>query len=104
MIFLDPPVVSPLPNVKRVVQEHVSIRCNVTSGNPSYTTIYWTKSGDSGFRQSGSTLRLNYISKSQSGTYSCVAENNYNNGGKGANQQSFFLDVLCMYNLIKMVL
>lgn len=89
-----PPVVSPLPNVKQVVQEHVSIRCNVTSGNPSYTTIYWTKSGDSGFRQSGSTLRFNYISKSQSGTYSCVAENNYNNGGKGANQQSFFLDVL----------
>eukprot|EP00105_Crassostrea_gigas_P021956 XP_011441295.1 PREDICTED: hemicentin-2 isoform X1 [Crassostrea gigas] len=89
-----PPVVSPLPNVKRVEGEHVSIWCNVTSGNPSYTTIYWTKSGDSGFRQSGSTLRFNYISKSQSGTYSCVAENNYNNGEKGANQQSFFLDVL----------
>nr|XP_034303699.1 hemicentin-1 isoform X2 [Crassostrea gigas] len=89
-----PPVVSPLPNVKRVEGEHVSILCNVTSGNPSYTTIYWTKSGDSGFRQSGSILRLNYISKSQSGTYSCVAENNYNNGEKGANHQSFFLDVL----------
>lgn len=89
-----PPVVSPLPNVKRVVQEHVSIWGNVTPGNPSYTTIYWTKSGDSGFRQSGSTLRLNYITKSQSGTYSCVAENNYNDGKKGANQQSFFLDVL----------
>ncbi|XP_065933548.1 hemicentin-1 [Magallana gigas] len=86
-----PPVVSPLPNVTRVEGEHISIWCNVTSGNPPTTAVNWIKPG---FWQIGSTLRLNYIRKSQSGTYTCVAENNYNDGRKGANKQSFFLDVL----------
>lgn len=52
----DPPVVSPLPNVKHVVGDHVKITCVVTAGNPSSTTVYWTKSGNSGFGQSGSSL------------------------------------------------
>lgn len=63
----DPPVVSPLPNVKHVVGDHVKITCVVTAGNPSSSTVYWTKSGNSGFGQSGT------------------------------DQQSFLLDVLCRH-------
>uniref|UniRef100_A0A8W8LGZ3 Ig-like domain-containing protein n=1 Tax=Magallana gigas TaxID=29159 RepID=A0A8W8LGZ3_MAGGI len=89
-----PPVVSPLPNVKHVVGDHVKITCVVTAGNPSSTTVYWTKSGNSGFGQSGSSLVFPNISRTQNGIYSCVAENNYLIGGKGTDQQSFLLDVL----------
>lgn len=63
----DPPVVSPLPNVKHVVGDHVKITCVVTAGNPSSSTVYWTKSRNSGFGQSGT------------------------------DQQSFLLDVLCRH-------
>lgn len=93
----DPPVVSPLPNVKHVVGDHVKITCVVTAGNPSSTTVYWTKSGNSGFGQSGSSLVFPNISRTQNGIYSCVAENNYLIGGKGTDQQSFLLDVLCRH-------
>lgn len=63
----DPPVVSPLPNVKHVVGDHVKITCVVTAGNPSSSTVYWTKSGNSGF------------------------------GQPGTDKQSFLLDVLCRH-------
>lgn len=93
----DPPVVSPLPNVKHVVGDHVKITCVVTAGNPSSTTVYWTKSGNSGFGQSGSSLVFPNISRTQKGIYSCVAENNYLNGGKGTDQELFVLNVLCRH-------
>lgn len=88
---------SPLPNVKHVVGDHVKITCVVTAGNPSSTTVYWTKSGNSGFGQSGSSLVFPNISRTQNGIYSCVAENNYLIGGKGTDQQTFLLDVLCRH-------
>nr|XP_034303703.1 contactin-5 isoform X2 [Crassostrea gigas] len=89
-----PPFVTPLPNVKRVEGEHVQITCNVIAGNPPSTTIYWTKSGDSEFKGSGPTLVFSNVSRSHSGRYSCVAENNYLNGGKGTDQELFVLNVL----------
>lgn len=95
VIFLDPPVVTPLPNIKHVEGEHVQITCNVIAGNPPSTTIYWTKSRESEFKKSGSTLVFSNVSRTQSGRYSCVAENNYLNGGKGTDQESFVLDVMC---------
>lgn len=88
---------TPLSNVKRVEGEHVQITCNVVAGNPPSTTIYWTKSGDSEFKGSGPTLVFSNVSRSHSGRYSCVAENNYLIGGKGIDQQSFLLDVLCRH-------
>lgn len=95
----DPPVVSPLPNVKHVVGDHVKITCVLTEGNPSSTTVYWTKSGYSGFEQSGSSLVFPNISRTQNGIYSCVAENKYQIGGKGTDKQTFLLDVLCRHLL-----
>lgn len=89
-----PPIVSSLPDVKHVEGDHVKIVCKITAGNPASTIIYWTKPGDSGFRQSGSRLAFTSITRSQSGVYTCVAENNYISKGKGVDQQSFLLSVL----------
>nr|XP_019924517.2 hemicentin-2-like isoform X7 [Crassostrea gigas]XP_034303712.1 hemicentin-2-like isoform X7 [Crassostrea gigas] len=89
-----PPVVSSLPDVKHVEGDHVQILCKITAGNPASTSIFWTKSGYSGFRQSGSTLVFTSIKRSQSGVYTCVAENNYLKNGKGIDRQSFQLSVL----------
>ena len=93
---VDPPVVSSIDDVQRVEHTSVSVRCIVTPGNPNTTYVYWTKSGYSGVRGAGTTLVLNYISRIDSGTYSCIAENNYFSGGKGNDSQSFTIDVLCM--------
>ena len=93
---VDPPVVSPIDDVKPEVHTSVNVRCIVTPGNPNTTYVYWTKSGYSGVRGYGKTLVLNYISKSDSGTYSCIAQNNYHSGGIGNDSQSFPIDVLCM--------
>ena len=89
-------MVSPIDDVKPVERTSVSVRCIVTPGNPNTTYVYWTKSGYSGVLGNGKTLVLNYISKRDSGTYSCIAENNYYYGGIGHDSQSFTIDVLCM--------
>lgn len=95
---------SSLPDVKHVEGDHVKIVCKITAGNPASTIIYWTKPGDSGFRQSGSTLAFTSITRSQSGVYTCVAENNYISKGKGVDEQSFLLSVLCRHLFAKIAL
>ncbi|XP_022322959.2 contactin-3-like [Crassostrea virginica] len=89
-----PPVVSPIDDVKPVEHTNANVLCIFKPGNPNTTYVYWTKSGYSGVRGAGKTLVLNYISKTDSGTYSCIAENNYYSGGKGNDSQSFTIDVL----------
>lgn len=95
---------SSLPDVKHVEGDHVQILCKITAGNPASTSIFWTKSGYSGFRQSGSTLVFTSITRSQSGVYTCVAENNYLKNGKGIDRQSFQLSVLCKHLFAKSAL
>ena len=89
-------MVSPIDDVKPVEHTNANVLCIFKPGNPNTTYVYWTKSGYSGVRGYGKTLVLNYISKTDSGTYSCIAENNYYSGGKGNDSQSFTIDVLCM--------
>uniref|UniRef100_A0A8W8LC41 Hemicentin-1 n=1 Tax=Magallana gigas TaxID=29159 RepID=A0A8W8LC41_MAGGI len=72
----------------------LSVTCHVTPGNPSYTTVYWTKVENSGFRQNGATLRLLNMQRNSSGTYRCTAENNYSSGEKGTASQSVVVNVL----------
>ena len=100
---VDPPVVSSIDDVQRVEHTRVNVRCIVTPGNPNTTSIYWTKSGYSGVRGTGTTFVLNNISRTDSGTYFCIAENTYKSGGKGEDQQSFIIDVLCRRTLILLV-
>ncbi|XP_062566514.1 hemicentin-1-like isoform X1 [Saccostrea cucullata] len=89
-----PPLVSDISDIRRVEHDNVTVQCNVTKGNPSSTNIFWTKSGSSSVQQSGSTLVLNSIRRSQKGSYYCVAENSYNIGRNGRGEKSFFVDVL----------
>ena len=85
----------PLAKQHFIEGKDLLVTCNATQGNPSSTAIFWSKSNDSGFRQTGTTLRLLNIHRNSSGTYKCTAENTYNNGEKGTNSQNMVIDVLC---------
>ena len=75
--------------------EDLLVTCNATQGNPNSTAIFWSKSNDPGFRQTGTTLRLLNIHRNNSGTYKCTAENTYSNGEKGTTSQNMVIVVLC---------
>ncbi|XP_056011993.1 titin-like isoform X2 [Ostrea edulis] len=89
-----PPTVSPLKNRDVIEGSDLAITCSVTNGKPSQTTVYWTKSGDSGFRQNNATLQITKINRSSSGSYTCTAENIYTIGGKGTGSQAVNVNVL----------
>lgn len=76
--------------------KNLSITCEASPGNPWFTTFFWTKVNDQGFKQNGPTLELPSIQRASSGTYRCTAENNYNNGEKGSDSQTMEVNVLCM--------
>jgi hypothetical protein len=98
-ISLDPPFVSPLSKQDIIEGRDLSVTCSITPGNPSSSTIFWTKVGLPGFRQEGPTLQLPGINRTSSGNYSCTAENKYNNDEKGTADQSMVVNVLCKYHL-----
>lgn len=91
----DPPIVHTLSQQDIIEGKDLSVNCTATPGNPSATTLYWTKVDNPGFRQNGPTLHLLDIQRTSSGTYKCTAENNYGNGEKGRNSQSMIINVLC---------
>ncbi|XP_062607906.1 B-cell receptor CD22-like, partial [Saccostrea cucullata] len=91
---LYPPTVSSLTNKDVIEGDDLSVTCSVTSGNPTQTTVYWTKTGDSGFRQNGAELRIQRIQRGSAGTYTCTAQNSYSIGGTGSNSQSMTINVL----------
>lgn len=92
----DPPKINTLFQQDIIEGGALSVPCQVTPGNPSATTVYWTKVGNSGYRQIGSTLQLPNTQRTSSGTYRCTAENNYSIGEKGTHNQSMVVNVLCM--------
>lgn len=71
--------------------------CNVIVGNLFFIIIYWIKLGDFEFKEFGLIFVFLNVSRSYSGRYFCVVENNYLNGGKGIDKELFVLDVLCRY-------
>ncbi|XP_052712702.1 uncharacterized protein LOC128186825 isoform X4 [Crassostrea angulata] len=89
------------PKVKRLSQQDIiegrnlSVTCQATPGNPNSTTFYWTKVDNPGFSQKGSILQILNIQRNSSGTYTCTAENSYNNGEWGTHSQP--LDVNVQY-------
>ncbi|XP_062620635.1 B-cell receptor CD22-like, partial [Saccostrea cucullata] len=89
-----PPTVFSLTDKDIIEGDDLSVTCSVTNGNPSKTTVYWTKTGDSGFRQNGAELRIQRIQRSSAGTYTCTAQNSYSIGGTGSNSQSMTVNVL----------
>lgn len=102
----DPPKINTLFQQDIIEGGALSVPCQVTPGNPSATTVSWTKVDNSRFRQNGFTLQLPYIQRTSSGTYRCTAENNYSNGEKGTQYQSMVVNVLCMrsvYNYMIMM-
>nr|XP_034316836.1 synaptogenesis protein syg-2 isoform X4 [Crassostrea gigas] len=90
----SPPTVHMLSQQDILEERNLSITCKATPGNPSSTTFYWTKVDNPGFRHNGSTLHLPNIQRTSSGTYRCIAENNYNNEEKGTDSQSMDVNVL----------
>ncbi|XP_062620127.1 limbic system-associated membrane protein-like, partial [Saccostrea cucullata] len=92
--FQDPSTVSSLTNKDIIEEDDLSVKCSVTNGNPSQYTVYWTKTGDSGFRQNGAVLRIQRIQRGSAGTYTCTAQNSYSIGGTGSSSQSMTVNVL----------
>nr|XP_034303739.1 titin-like isoform X4 [Crassostrea gigas] len=99
---LYPPTLSTLSQQDIIEGNDLSLTCTVTPGNPSTTTFYWTKADNQGFRQNGPTLQLYNIQRTSSGTYRCIAENNYSNGERGTASQSMAVNVLYPPNVYTM--
>nr|XP_034316845.1 hemicentin-2-like [Crassostrea gigas] len=91
---LYPPLVNTLSNQNIIEGRDLSVTCTVTPGNPSSTTLYWTKVDNPGFRQNGPTLQLYNIQRNDSGSYRCTAENNYNNRERGTHTKTTVVNVL----------
>ncbi|XP_062610468.1 igLON family member 5-like, partial [Saccostrea cucullata] len=89
-----PPTVSNLTNKDIIEGDDLSVTCFITDGNPAQTTIYWTKTGDSGFRQNGVVLLIQNIQRGSADTYTCTAQNSYSIGGTGSSSQSMIVNVL----------
>lgn len=94
-MITDPPSVIALTNQDIIEKSELSINCTAMAGNPSFTTFYWTKIDNPGFRQNSSTLQIRNINRTSSGTYKCTAENNYSNKAKGTHSQLMNVNVLC---------
>lgn len=75
--------------------KNLSVTCLTNPGNPNATNFYWTKVNNSEFRQNKPTLHMPNIQRNSSGTYRCIAENNYDNGMKGRNNETMDVNVLC---------
>lgn len=95
IIITDPPFVSLLSKKNILEGRNLSVTCQANSGNPSFTTFYWTRADNPGFRQNEAILQLPDIQRTSSGTYICTAENSYNNGNKGTHSQTMVVNVLC---------
>lgn len=93
----DPSTINTLSQQDIIEGGALSVTCHVTPGNPSSTTVYWTKEDNQGFRQNGATLQLPYIQRNSSVTYRCTAENMYSNGENGSDSQSMVVNVLCQF-------
>ncbi|XP_052691725.1 hemicentin-1-like [Crassostrea angulata] len=91
---LCPPTVHTLSQQDIIEGSQLSITCQATPGDPSFSTFYWTKADNPGFRQNGSTLQLPNIQRNSSGIYRCTAENNYHNGEKGSDSRTMVVNVL----------
>lgn len=95
-LFTDPPSIQPFDTQKPVEGTTLVIPCNVHAGNPADTSTQWTRDGVS-FNQSGASLVLSAIERSQSGTYVCMAQNTYFDFSQGEDNQSVTVDVECKY-------
>lgn len=90
----SPPTVHTLSQQDIIEGSQLSITCQATPGDPSFSTFYWTKADNPGFRQNRSTLQLPNIQRNSSGIYRCTAENNYRNGEKGLDSRTMVVNVL----------
>ncbi|XP_061188081.1 brother of CDO-like [Saccostrea echinata] len=78
--------------LKVIEGQDILVTCSYTAGNPPSTTVYWTKQ-NSYFRQYQQNLTITNVSRSDSGTYVCFAENTYSSGRKGTSNNTLQLDV-----------
>uniref|UniRef100_K1QKD4 Hemicentin-1 n=1 Tax=Magallana gigas TaxID=29159 RepID=K1QKD4_MAGGI len=89
-----PPSIQPFETLRAVEGTTLVIPCNVIAGNPAETSTQWMRDGV-GFNQSGTSLVLSTIERSQSGTYVCMAQNTYFDDSHGEDNQSVTVDVEC---------
>lgn len=94
-IFADPPVVDTLYRQDIIEGRNLSVTCKATPGNPDSTIFYWNKIDDSRFIQNGNIIYIPNIQRDGSGTYICIAENSYINGGNGTHNQTMVINVQC---------
>lgn len=91
---LYPPIVHNLTQQNIIEGINFSVTCNITVGNPRSTQITWISVDKPGFERNGTTLSFPRVHKTNSGNYTCKAENDYGKKGKGTHSQSMFLNVL----------
>lgn len=96
--FADQPSIQPFETLRAVEGTTLVIPCNVIAGNPAETFTQWMRDGV-GFNQSGTSLVLSTIERSQSGTYVCMAQNTYFDNSHGEDNKSVTVDVECKYTL-----
>lgn len=95
----------PMGTKRTIEGSNLSVTCSYTLGEPTATTVYWTKS-NSVFRYDDQMLWIPNIEKEDSGTYVCHAENSYSSGNRGTANATIRIDVQCqskgvfMLNLI----
>lgn len=100
LFFSDPPIVHNLTQQNIIEGINFSVTCNITVGNPRSTQITWISVDKPGFERNGTTLSFPRVHKTNSGNYTCKAENDYGKKGKGTHSQSMFLNVLCKLTYI----
>lgn len=83
-----------------IEERQFSVTCNFTVGNPYSTQIIWTRVDKPGYEMKGPTLSFPKVQRTNSGNYTCTAENDYGKEGKGRHSQSMFLNVLCKLTYI----
>lgn len=93
MYFTDPPKVNTMTQYDIITGKDLTYNCPYIPGNPNTTTIFWTN--EDRFSQSGISLQIPNIQKTDAGTYICSAENRYNSSKKGNHSQSLIVNVLC---------
>lgn len=94
-MIIDPPSVYNLSKQDVIEGRNLSVECTATPGHPNSTIFYWTKEDDQLFRRNGSILQFVNIQISSSGTYTCAAQNDYQNKEKGTDRQFMIVNVQC---------
>lgn len=99
-VITDPPSVHTLTQQNIIEGRDLTVTCEVSSGNPPSTTIFWTKEDNTLIPPKKAILQFYNIQRNTSGTYICTAKNSYSDGSTGEDSQLMIVNVLCEFPTI----